>query len=163
MKSNEISSRTYLCFVFSDDVKFLCQNAPKTLQKLNLAGLRNNISDEDVLELVSKCNNLIELDLSDAAKLTEDSLSFIIAHLGSSLRKLSLSRCFNIHPVRLLNLIAMRELKTLNVYGLVSDDKLGILKLELPHLDINQAPLSFVARSASSDRRNYLWDVKLWQ
>ena len=141
------------------DIEFICNNLSPQLHKLNLAGLRGQIKNQNVQSLVNNCPDLLELDLSDASTLTGESLDFIVRL--SKLRRLSLSRCFDIHPATLLKLSLMKQLKYLNVFGILKEEKFGILRRELPQLIINDSPLSFVGRSAGV--KNLLWDVKLWQ
>ena len=47
----------------------------------------------DVLQLCVNCPNLTELDLSDAAQITSQSVEHIVSHL-TSLRYLAMSRCY---------------------------------------------------------------------
>ena len=148
---------------FSADVQFVCRNLTPNLVKLSLAGCRDKIDNEDVNELVSRCNKLIELDLSDASVLNDQAVTYIIQHLSGSLRKLSLSRCFDIHPATFLGVKSMQELRNLNIFGLLLPQKLEILKKQLPNLNINEDHLCYIARSATGEKKNQLWDIRLWQ
>lgn len=49
----------------------------------------------DLISLVYRCPQLIELDISDSLAITSDSLDFIL-HNQPSINVLSLSRCYNI-------------------------------------------------------------------
>jgi len=146
-----------------NDVQFVCRNLTPKLTKLSLAGCRDNLDNCDVKELVTKCNRLQVLDLSDAKQIDDLAVTYITQHLSSTLRKLSLSRCFDIHPAQLVSLNAMKELKYLNVFGLLIPDKVEVLKKRLPRLSINDDPLCYIARSSNGEKKNQLWDIKLWQ
>ena len=111
----------------------------------------------------TRCNKLLELDLSDASAISNKAVTYIIQYLSGSLRKLSLSRCFDIHPAKCLEVNMMHELKNLNIFGMLLPHKLEILKKQLPHLTVNEDHLSYIARSATGDKKNQLWDVRLWQ
>ena len=69
-----------------DSVHFLTHHLTPGITKLNLAGFEF-ISDEDILSLVSRCNQLSSLDLQKTA-ITNDGLSMIITHLKTNLEKL---------------------------------------------------------------------------
>ena len=144
-------------------MEFVCENLSPKIKRLSLAGCQTRLSNESLLKLVRRCNNIQELDLSDAHSFNDKAIAIIIEHLGDGLAKLSLSRCFDIHPARLLDLAAMgQQFRYLNIYGTVQDYKLDIIRKQLPRLSINETPWCSIARSASGDKRNVLWNIKLW-
>ena len=161
MSSDSKNTKCYFEY-FSDDTSFVCQNLTPSIQKLSLAGCRDKLTNGNVQSLVQRCNNLLELDLSDSTVLQDQAVSTIIEHLSKSLKKLALSRCFDIHVTKFLDLYEIDELKSLNVFGMMTDAKLEILKKQLSHLSINEYPLCYISRSANGERRNQLWDVRLW-
>jgi hypothetical protein len=69
-----------------NSVNFLTHHLTPGITKLNLAGFEY-INDEDILSLVSRCNQLTALDLQKTA-ITNDGLSMIITHLKTNLEKL---------------------------------------------------------------------------
>jgi len=146
-----------------DDIQMVCRNFTPNLIKLSLAGSRDKLLDDDVYELVNRCNRLLELDLSDASAISNKAVTHIVQHLSGTLRKLSLSRCFDIHPAKFLEVNTMPQLKNLNIFGMLVPYKLEILKKQLPHLSVNEDHLCYIARSATGDKKNQLWDVRLWQ
>ena len=133
-------------FSFRTDVQFVCRNLTPKLTKLSLAGCRDKLTNEDVNELVKKCNKLEVLDLSDAKSIDDEAVTHIIENLSKSLRKLSLNRCFEIHPQKFISLNAMQELKYLNVFGLLLPEKVKILKKQLPRLSINDDHLCYIGK-----------------
>ena len=141
----------------------VCRNVTPNLIKVSLAGSRDKLLDDDVYELVNRCNRLLELDLSDASAISNKAVTHIVQHLSGTLRKLSLSRCFDIHPAKFLEVNTMPQLKNLNIFGMLVPYKLEILKKQLPHLSVNEDHLCYIARSATGDKKNQLWDVRLWQ
>ena len=146
-----------------DDMKMVCRNLTPNLIKLSLAGCRDKLLDDDVYELVNRCNRLLELDLSDASAISNKAVTHIVQFLSGTLRKLSLSRCFDIHPAKFLEVNTMPQLKNLNIFGMLLPHKLEILKKQLPHLSVNEDHLCYIARSATGDKKNQLWDARLWQ
>ena len=116
----------------------------------------------------------MELDISDCSLLNQAAIALIVDNLSDTLVSLSISRCTKIHPAELLDLVEMPHLTHLNVYGMLVENNLKILRRNLPHISINENPLSTTGRASaaqassagkrSSDRDgNILWDVKLWQ
>ncbi|KAB0370491.1 hypothetical protein FD755_018453, partial [Muntiacus reevesi] len=79
----------------------------------------------DVSTLVGRCPNLVHLDLSNKF------------YQLSYLQHLSLSQCYDIIPETLLELGEIPTLKTLQVFGIMPDGTLQLLKETLPHLQIN--------------------------
>ncbi|XP_013985210.1 S-phase kinase-associated protein 2 isoform X2 [Salmo salar] len=142
------------CDFSTDHVKAVVSNLPSNITQLNLSGYRQNLTMEDVKDLVERCPNLVHLDLSVLMK----SSSFPILQQLRSLRHLALSRCYQIHPAALADFEKFPELQTLEVYGLVQDTYLPILSKGLPRLQINSRPFSGVARPTGATRR----DRSMW-
>uniref|UniRef100_A0A4W5Q453 S-phase kinase-associated protein 2 n=1 Tax=Hucho hucho TaxID=62062 RepID=A0A4W5Q453_9TELE len=140
------------CDFSTDHVKAVVSNIPSNITQLNLSGYRQNLTMEDVKDLVERCPNLVNLDLSDSVLMTTS--SFPILQKLRSLRHLALSRCYQIHPAALADFEKFPELQTLEVYGLVQDTYLPILSKGLPRLQINTRPFSGVARPTEATRRD---------
>ncbi|KAM9517169.1 S-phase kinase-associated protein 2 isoform 2-T2 [Salvelinus alpinus] len=138
------------CDFSTDHVKAVVSNIPSNITQLNLSGYRQNLTMEDVKDLVERCPNLVNLDLS----VLMTSSSFPILQQLQSLRHLALSRCYQIHPAALADFEKFPELQTLEVYGLVQDTYLPILSKGLPRLQINTRPFSSVARPTEATRRD---------
>lgn len=77
------------------------------------------------------------------------------------LQHLSLSRCYDIIPETLLELGEIPTLKTLQVFGIVPDGTLQLLREALPHLQINCAYFTTIARPTMDNKKNpEIWGIK---
>ena len=147
-------------------MEFVCNNLTPKVQKLNISGYRNSFNNSSLLNLVQRCNQLIELNISDSSSLNQAAISILVDNLQATLVTLSLSRCTRIHPAELLDLNEMPKLLFLNVFGMLNENHLVILRMNLSHLSINENPLCTIGRSSQGRRGdrdgNNLWEVKLW-
>jgi len=141
-------------------LKVLCETAPRSLERICMAGYRETLEDEHVNALVSHCPRLIELDVSDATKLTVATITSIVEHLPR-LESLSTSRCYGIVPSSYLLLGHCASLLYLNVYGLLRDAALSELRDRLQGIEINKYPLSSVARPTIGIKRTSLWNLRV--
>lgn len=131
----------------------------ETITQLNLSGYRKNLQRSDVSTLVGRCPNLVHLDLSDSIMLKHD--CFPEFYQLSYLQHLSLSRCYDIIPETLLELGEIPTLKTLQVFGIVPDSTLQLLKEALPHLQINCSHFTAIARPTIGLKSNpEIWGIK---
>jgi len=133
---------------------------PASLERLNLAGYRSSLQDIHVEELVGRCSNIRELDVSDATQITVAALNFIADNL-LRLESLSTSRCYAITPTSYLILINCPSLLNLNVYGLLKEEALNQLKEQLSGITMNNCPLSSVARPTVGIKRSSLWNLRV--
>lgn len=77
------------------------------------------------------------------------------------LQHLSLSRCYDIIPETLLELGEIPTLKTLQVFGIVPDRTLQLLREALPRLQINCAYFTSIARPTMDNKKNpEIWGIK---
>uniref|UniRef100_A0A8C8XXT0 S-phase kinase associated protein 2 n=2 Tax=Panthera TaxID=9688 RepID=A0A8C8XXT0_PANLE len=119
----------------------------------------NRDSFPDVSTLVGRCPNLVHLDLSDSVMLKND--CFPEFYQLNYLQHLSLSRCYDIIPETLLELGEIPTLKTLQVFGIVPDGTLQLLKEALPHLQINTSHFTTIARPTTGNKKNQeIWGIK---
>ncbi|XP_004698135.1 S-phase kinase-associated protein 2 [Echinops telfairi] len=131
----------------------------ETITQLNLSGYRKNLQKSDVCTLIRRCPNLVRLDLSDSVMLKND--CFQEFHQLIYLQHLSLSRCYDIIPETLLELGEIPTLKTLQVFGIVPDGTLQVLKEALPHLQINCSHFTTIARPTICETKNQeIWGIK---
>uniref|UniRef100_A0A2K5CRH9 S-phase kinase associated protein 2 n=1 Tax=Aotus nancymaae TaxID=37293 RepID=A0A2K5CRH9_AOTNA len=113
----------------------------------------------DLSTLVRRCPNLVHLDLSDSIMLKND--CFPEFFQLNYLQHLSLSRCYDIIPETLLELGEIPTLKTLQVFGIVPDGTLQLLKEALPHLQINCSHFTTIARPTIDNQKNQeIWGIK---
>ncbi|XP_056402502.1 S-phase kinase-associated protein 2 isoform X2 [Hyla sarda] len=146
------------CDFTADHVKSAVENFSAGLTQLNFSGYRQNLEIADVEMLLQRCLYLINLDLSDSVLLTADCFQALhqlrLQHLG-------LSRCYQISPAALLDLGKLPDLKNLNVFGIVTDSSLQVLKESLPHIKINGSMFSTIARPTTGSKRNRdIWGIK---
>lgn len=140
-----------------DSLKIICSVLPVTLRRLNLSGFReeHKLSDQNVATLFRTCPNLEELDLSDNPELTEKTLdSIIIAGQSRKLHVLTLSRCYNIEPIRF---ITLGFLQVLNVYGCVTSDGVEVLQNRLSKTFINRSPIGTIAKPTVGEHLTSIW------
>ena len=109
-----------------------CHTCVRDHHQLNLSGYRKNLQRSDVSTLVGRCPNLVHLDLSVSIMLKND--CFQEFNQLNYLQHLSLSRCYDIISETLLELGEIPTLKTLQVFGIVPEGMLQLLKEALPHL-----------------------------
>uniref|UniRef100_I3M110 S-phase kinase associated protein 2 n=1 Tax=Ictidomys tridecemlineatus TaxID=43179 RepID=I3M110_ICTTR len=77
------------------------------------------------------------------------------------LQHLSLSRCYDIIPETLLELGEIPTLKTLQVFGIVPDGTLQLLREALPHLQINCSYFTTIARPTVGNKKNQeIWGIR---
>ena len=85
-------------------VSFICNNLPTTIEKINLR--KQKVYDNHLNNLVSRCKNIVELDLRETL-ITEISLDPIIENLSESLESL----VWNGNPVDMMKLAQLKCLK----------------------------------------------------
>jgi hypothetical protein len=74
------------------------------IEKLSLAG-NEEVTDEHIETLVSRCNKIIALEISDMPLLTNNAITSIFNHLKLSLlRELDITECPNIELEKVLEL-----------------------------------------------------------
>uniref|UniRef100_A0A8C5LH15 S-phase kinase associated protein 2 n=1 Tax=Leptobrachium leishanense TaxID=445787 RepID=A0A8C5LH15_9ANUR len=88
------------CYFTADHVQATIQNLPSSLTELNLCGYRQHVALQDVETIVTRCPNLIILDLSDSILLTAD--CFTALKRLHHLQDLGLSRCYQLTTAEIL-------------------------------------------------------------
>ncbi|XP_037678666.1 S-phase kinase-associated protein 2-like [Choloepus didactylus] len=147
------------CYDFTEKhVQVAVAHVSETITQLNLSGYRNSLRRSDVSILVRRCPNLVHLDLSDSVMLKNDCCQEF--HQLNYLQHLSLSRCYDIIPETLLELGKIPTLKTLQVFGIVPDSTLQLLKEALPHLRINCSYFTTIARPTIGKKKQEMWGIK---
>ena len=124
----------------------------ETITQLNLSGYRKNLQRSDVSTLVGRCPNLVHLDLSDSVMLNND--CFPEFYQLKYLQHLSFSWCYDIIPETLLELGEIPTLETFQVFGIMPDGTLHLLKEALPHLQINCSHFITIARPTIGNKKN---------
>ncbi|XP_050726078.1 S-phase kinase-associated protein 2-like [Eriocheir sinensis] len=144
----------------SEDLRVVCRRFPPSLERLNLSGCRNSLTDSHVRVLSEQSIGLVELDLSDATHLTANAVSSIAKNLHR-VEYLAFSRCYTIQPDTYLELKSMPNLMYLDVYGILNDAALCTLKQSLHHVKVNKYLFSSVARPTVGIRRTSVWGLRV--
>ncbi|XP_008322727.3 S-phase kinase-associated protein 2 [Cynoglossus semilaevis] len=150
------------CEFSSSHIRGVTENLSSAVTHLNLSGYRETLTLEDVKMLVDRCPHIQTLDLSDSTLLMADSFP-VLAQL-KHLQHLSLSRCYHIHVAALTDLgTTIPSLCLLDVFGLVPNGHLPVLKKDLPRICINSKPFSTIARpTPASTPAVPLSDRSMW-
>jgi hypothetical protein len=124
------------------------------------------VHDHHVNTLVHRCNKITELDLS-FTQITNVSIESIIEHLNS-LEKLNIDYT-NIDFSTLLRLKSIKTLKVLRCFGWDSekdDEKIKNLKLQLPHVRINEEYFTIAYSTKKGNGSldlDWFWDIRAMQ
>ncbi|KAM6364191.1 S-phase kinase-associated protein 2 [Pluvialis apricaria] len=147
------------CDFTANHVKAAVNHVTSKVTELNLSGYRHNLQIPDVKTLVERCPFLVHLDLSDSIMLKPECFQYF--HQLLFLQHLCLSRCYQISPAALVELGEIPTLKTLQVFGIVTDSSLQLLKEILPDVQINCSPFTSIARPTVGSRMNHeIWGIK---
>ena len=120
------------CLISEEAMDYLANNLSPNTFNLCLRGI-NRIQDHQVKILVSRCNQITEFNLC-STEVNNDSVTYIIKHLNSTLEKLDLTHT-NTTLNKLFELKAMKKLTCLNwrkFHGGIET-----LKKHLPNTHIN--------------------------
>ncbi|XP_055534037.1 S-phase kinase-associated protein 2 [Wyeomyia smithii] len=139
-------------------VEVLVTHVTPTLLRLNIAGCRQSMSDAALNKLITRCPDLLELDLSDCTQLSSEAIT-VVCKL-KKLEYLSLSRCYNINVTSYLSLSELHSLLFLDVFGLLSDQAIAMLQTSFPGVGINKFMHSSVARPTVGTRRTSIWGLR---
>ncbi|KAL8623794.1 hypothetical protein ACOMHN_054100 [Nucella lapillus] len=142
-------------------VSYVCGAVPDSIQRLNISGFRQAITDADIARLAQRCRSLLELDLSDSVGLNEGTVEALVLHLKTSLQELSLNRCYNIPYVQLKDLGQITSLHTLNIIGRLPRPELVQLKEDLGKVRLNVTFISSIARPTTGFRRTSIWEERV--
>ncbi|KAB0338142.1 hypothetical protein FD755_025332, partial [Muntiacus reevesi] len=142
------------------------------LLRLNLSGC-SGFSESALKTLLSSCYRLDELSLSWCYDFTEKHVQVAVAHVSETITQLNLSgyqknlertdvstlvgRCPNLVHLDL----KITTSKTLQVFGMVPDCTLQLLKEALPQLQINCSHFTTIARLTIVNKKNQeIWGIK---
>ncbi|KAM6036898.1 S-phase kinase-associated protein 2 isoform 2-T2 [Theristicus caerulescens] len=147
------------CDFTATHVKAAVNHVTSKVTQLNLSGYRQNLQIPDVKTLVERCPFLVHLDLSDSVMLKPECFQYF--HQLFFLQHLGLSRCYQISPAALVELGEIPTLKTLQVFGIVTDSSLQLLKETLPDVKINCSHFTSIARPTVGSKKNHeIWGIK---
>jgi len=133
----------------------LVDNLSPNILKLNLCA-QQCVNDKHVNTLVQRCQKITELDLS-STEITNASLESIIKNLNY-LEKLNVEST-NIEFSMILQLKSIPTLKTLRCqFYDENDEKIKNLKLQLPHISIDEEYLNI-----AHPKKDIFDDCQLWE
>ena len=138
-KCTELREISLECFEPGLDQNTLTQlvsGLSPNIRKLSLGG-NDEVTDEHIETLVSRCNKITALDVGGMSFLTNNAITSILNHLKLSLRELDITDCPNIELAKVLELESLPKLKVLNFGFFPWDEMPGLMK-KLPHLIINK-------------------------
>ncbi|XP_011877535.1 PREDICTED: S-phase kinase-associated protein 2 isoform X2 [Vollenhovia emeryi] len=147
------------CSLDNECMALLCKTLPTSITRLNIAGCRKTMTDENLTDLSKRCPDIIELDLSDCAMLTMQTMHNLLNF--SKLEHLSLSRCYSIPLPAYGRLAQMPRLLYLDVFGLMSESVLKSLQASCREPEINKYLYSSVARPTVGIRRTSIWGLRV--
>ncbi|XP_013406968.1 S-phase kinase-associated protein 2 isoform X2 [Lingula anatina] len=130
------------------------------LLKLNFSGCRELLSDENVLQLVTTCPHLRELDLSDSTFLSPAAVECVADNLRG-LEYVAFSRCYQIPPNTFVCLNHLVTLLALDVFGMMKESSLENLRESMSQIEINKYHFSSIARPTTGIRRTSVWGLRV--
>ena len=113
-----------------ESIDFICENLTPKIEKLDISW-HDSLDDEQLKKLLTRCNKLIELDIS-GTQVSNESIATIVKLLSPTLKKLEAS-CENINLSGLLKLASMPNIQALGNDLLSEEDKEKFEEI-MPHL-----------------------------
>ena len=146
-------------------INYICDNLTPNIEKLSLSHL--NVTDDNVKNLVKRCDKLTELDLQNTC-ITSAAVIAINENLSQSLKRILLPDQIDVAIVLELG-ISMPKLQYLWYYGppslddadLIDEIALDRLKKHLSHIIINgySQPIA----NPHSGHTDEFWEIKCKQ
>uniref|UniRef100_A0A452FKD6 F-box domain-containing protein n=1 Tax=Capra hircus TaxID=9925 RepID=A0A452FKD6_CAPHI len=146
------------CSGFSESALKTLLSSCSRLDELNLSWCIDFTEKNVQVAVTHVCPNLIHLDLSDSVMLKND--CFLEFYQLNHLQHLSLRRCYDRIPETLLELGEIPTLKTLQVFGIVPDGILQLLKEASSHLQINCSHFTTITRLTIGNKNQEIWGIK---
>ncbi|CAL7952525.1 unnamed protein product [Xylocopa violacea] len=147
------------CNLDTESMELLCKSLSSSVTRLNIAGCRKTMNDDNVKDLVKSCPDMVELDLSDCTMLTMNTVRNLLDL--SKLEHLSLSRCYGIPPSTYATLAYMPSLLYLDVFGVIPEPALKTLQVTCGETQLNKFLYSSVARPTVGVRRTSIWGLRV--
>ncbi|XP_050435636.1 S-phase kinase-associated protein 2 [Adelges cooleyi] len=150
-----------------DNLHYLVANMIQSIKRLNISGFLKQLTDNDLISLVCRCPQLIELDISDSLAITQESVDFILNN-QPLLKVLSMSRCYNVgigflqpRMLRLKTGDNVHRLKELNMFGM-TNQTYNYLWTDIVDLDVNKNIFSRIARPKPADDEYTIWEIPVY-
>lgn len=147
------------CGLDAESMTLFCKSLPSSITRLNIAGCRKTLTDDNVKDLIKSCPDIVELDLSDCTMLTMNTVRSLLDL--SKLEHLSLSRCYGIPPSTYVTLAYMPSLLYLDVFGVIPEPVLKTLQVTCGETQLNKFLYSSVARPTVGVRRTSIWGLRV--
>ncbi|CAF0895791.1 unnamed protein product [Rotaria sordida] len=141
-------------------VHYICRTIQSSIEQLTITGFRQGMTDECVENLTRRAVRLRVLDLSDSSLITDKSVTSVL-HNCLYLEHIAFSRCYAIAPIAYASLKQLRQLVSLDIFGVV--DERGLQKLHSllgSSINLNQQRFSYVARPTYGLRRTSIWGLR---
>ena len=122
-------------YLTGNETLYLCYNLQPKIEKLNLSILP--ITNGHIEALVTRCNQIKELNLAYSGPITDIAVDSIMNNLRDTLETLNLSGCKQISRSKLLELKSMPQLKHLKIS--CKEEELERLQNKFSSLKIYQA------------------------
>uniref|UniRef100_A0A023F052 Putative scf ubiquitin ligase skp2 component n=1 Tax=Triatoma infestans TaxID=30076 RepID=A0A023F052_TRIIF len=136
----------------------LVSNITPKIRRLNLSGQRQTLNDRDMVKLITRCPELVEVDISDCLEVSSTTINCMSQNLFK-LKYLSINRCYKINPSALSNLSSLPHFSRLNAFRLVTTKMLKRERI-LPNVKINKDHLSTIARPTVGVRMTSIWQLR---
>ncbi|XP_015926248.1 S-phase kinase-associated protein 2 [Parasteatoda tepidariorum] len=131
---------------------------PTNLQRFNISGHRETLTDAALIKVVKRCRNLKELDISDCSLLSHISFEVLVKYC-QHLQHLHTSRSYNIPTESNRLLKSLKQFKNLEIFQTLTDGALAALRAYLPNIAINKHMFSTIARPTVGIRRSSVWEI----
>ncbi|CAG9760542.1 unnamed protein product [Ceutorhynchus assimilis] len=142
-------------------IKYICENLPSTINRMNFSGCRKLMTDEHVASLVKSCPELRQLDLSDCTSITKESvreISYLV-----NLTALDFSRCYRIPFKSLKYLKKLHNLCFLDIhtYYTTLAELAEVKEYVGGSVVINEMTLSTIALPTEDGQRSSIWNMRV--
>ncbi|GFY15411.1 hypothetical protein TNCV_1572221 [Trichonephila clavipes] len=132
---------------------------PEGIKRLSLSGNRDTLDDNALIQVLNRCPDIIELDVSDCALLSEISFDVLVDKC-KKLQHLHTSRAYRI-PAECNGLLKyLKDFSKLEVFRTLTDKSLASLRADMPHVKINQNVFSTIARPTTGIKRTSIWGLR---
>ena len=136
-------------------VDHLTENVSTKIEKLSLQFLKS-IKNRHIEKLVTRCKKLRILHLRRTS-ISDESITAIVKELKPSLEELDVSVTY-IHLAKLLDLVAMPNLRVLHCYNIIGN--ISKVKTSLPWVKINGSFVKVADPQQNYEPEDGIWDAE---
>eukprot|EP00794_Sanderia_malayensis_P008076 gene8076-8940_t len=120
------------------------------LEKLDISGMKETMTDQVLIALMGFCKNLTCIDLSDSPLIGATSIDTLITN--DKLEKIALSRCYNIPASSISSIATLKKLSDLQLFGFVKERTVKEMQRLNPGLRINSEIFSTIVTPESKNK-----------